>query len=38
MNIKEKDQAAAIRRAGNKLAHVHACGNDRGAPRADHIS
>jgi len=37
MNIEEKDQAAAIRRAGDKLAHFHACGNDRGAPGADHI-
>jgi D-psicose/D-tagatose/L-ribulose 3-epimerase len=38
MNIEEKDQAAAIRRAGDKLAHFHACGNDRGAPGADHIA
>jgi D-psicose/D-tagatose/L-ribulose 3-epimerase len=38
MNIEEKDQAAAIRRAGDKLMHFHACGNDRGAPGADHIA
>jgi D-psicose/D-tagatose/L-ribulose 3-epimerase len=37
MNIEEKDQAAAIRLAGDKLVHFHACGNDRGAPGADHI-
>jgi len=37
MNIEEKDQAAAIRHVGDKLAHFHACGNDRGAPGADHI-
>ena len=29
------DQAAAIRLAGDKLYHVHACGNDRGAPGFD---
>ena len=38
MNIEEKDQAAVIRRAGDKLIHFHACGNDRGAPGADHIA
>jgi len=37
MTIKEKDQAAAISGAGDKLAHFHACRNDRGAPGADHI-
>ena len=37
MSIEENDQAAAIHRAGDKLAHFHACGNDRGAPGADHI-
>ena len=37
MNIEEKDQAAAIRLVGDKLVHFHACGNDRGAPGADHI-
>ena len=38
MNIEEKDQAAAIRLVGDKLAHFHACGNDRGTPGADHIA
>jgi D-psicose/D-tagatose/L-ribulose 3-epimerase len=38
MNIEEKDQAAAIRSAGSHVAHVHACGCDRGTPGADHIA
>jgi D-psicose/D-tagatose/L-ribulose 3-epimerase len=38
MNIEEKDQAAAIRSAGDRIAHVHACGCDRGTPGADHIA
>src|SRR5690606_38561738 len=38
MNIEEKDQPAAIRRAGKQLFHVHACGCDRGAPGGDHIN
>ena len=38
MNVEEKDQAAAIRLVGSKLAHFHACGNDRGAPGQDHIA
>ena len=37
MNIEERDIGAAIRRAGKHLAHVHACGNDRGAPGHDGI-
>lgn len=37
MNIEEKDQAAAIRKAGKKLGHFHACGSDRGTPGNDHI-
>jgi D-psicose/D-tagatose/L-ribulose 3-epimerase len=37
MNIEEKDQAAAIRRAGRHLGHFHACGCDRGTPGNDHI-
>jgi D-psicose/D-tagatose/L-ribulose 3-epimerase len=32
MNIEERDPAAAIRLAGDRLFHFHACGNDRGAP------
>jgi D-psicose/D-tagatose/L-ribulose 3-epimerase len=38
MNIEEKDQAAAIRKAGKHLAHLHACGCDRGTPGNDHIN
>jgi D-psicose/D-tagatose/L-ribulose 3-epimerase len=37
MNIEEKNQAAAIRKAGKLLGHVHACGSDRGTPGNDHI-
>lgn len=37
MGIEEKDLAAAIRLAGNHLAHFHACGSDRGSPGADHL-
>jgi len=37
MNIEEKNQAAAIRKAGKYLAHFHACGSDRGTPGNDHI-
>ena len=38
MNIEEKNQAAAIRKAGRLLAHFHACGSDRGTPGHDHIA
>jgi D-psicose/D-tagatose/L-ribulose 3-epimerase len=37
MNIEEKNQAQAIRKAGHLLAHLHACGCDRGTPGNDHI-
>jgi len=37
MNIEEKNQAAAILKAGKKLGHFHACGSDRGTPGGDHI-
>lgn len=37
MNIEEKDPAKSIRKAGNKLRHVHACGCDRGTPGGDQI-
>ena len=37
MNIEEKNQAQAIRKAGKLLAHLHACGCDRGTPGKDHI-
>jgi D-psicose/D-tagatose/L-ribulose 3-epimerase len=36
MNIEEKYQGAAIRKAGRHLAHLHACGSDRGTPGNDH--
>jgi D-psicose/D-tagatose/L-ribulose 3-epimerase len=35
MNIEEKDPAAAARAAGDRIAHVHTCGTDRGSPGAD---
>ena len=37
MNIEEKNQAAAIKKAGKWLGHFHACGSDRGTPGNDHI-
>ncbi len=37
MNIEEKDQGKAIRKAGKHLGHFHACGSDRGTPGNDHI-
>ena len=37
MNIEEKNQADAIRKAGKTLGHFHACGSDRGTPGNDHI-
>jgi D-psicose/D-tagatose/L-ribulose 3-epimerase len=36
MNIEEKDLAVAIKRAGSRLGHIHACGSDRGTPGNDH--
>jgi D-psicose/D-tagatose/L-ribulose 3-epimerase len=38
MNIEERDIGAAIRLAGERLVHFHACGNDRGAPGGDGIA
>lgn len=37
MNIEEKEQAAAILKAGKLLGHFHACGSDRGTPGNDHL-
>lgn len=37
MNIEEKNQGKAIRKAGKALGHLHACGSDRGTPGSDHI-
>jgi D-psicose/D-tagatose/L-ribulose 3-epimerase len=36
-NVEEKDFGGAFRLAGDRLVHVHASGNDRGAPGADHL-
>jgi D-psicose/D-tagatose/L-ribulose 3-epimerase len=36
MNIEEKFQEDAIRKAGKHLGHFHACGSDRGTPGNDH--
>lgn len=38
MNIEQKCQADAIKKAGSLLAHFHACGSDRGTPGNDHIA
>jgi D-psicose/D-tagatose/L-ribulose 3-epimerase len=38
MNIEEKHQGAAIKKAGKLLRHFHACGCDRGTPGNDHIA
>jgi D-psicose/D-tagatose/L-ribulose 3-epimerase len=35
LNIEERDPAAAALAAGERIAHVHACGTDRGAPGSD---
>ena len=32
MNVEEKDSGAAIRKAGARIFHFHACENDRGTP------
>lgn len=32
MHLEERDSAAAIRRAGDRIYHFHACENDRGVP------
>lgn len=37
MNIEEKNQSKALKKAGKHLAHFHACGSDRGTPGSDHI-
>jgi D-psicose/D-tagatose/L-ribulose 3-epimerase len=36
MNIEEKAIPGALRDAGDRLIHLHACGVDRGAPGQDH--
>ena len=37
MNIEERSIGDAIRAAGKRLKHLHACENDRGAPGSGHI-
>ena len=37
MNIEEQSIGDAIRAAGPRLKHLHACENDRGAPGSGHI-
>jgi D-psicose/D-tagatose/L-ribulose 3-epimerase len=37
MNIEERSVGDAIRAAGKRLRHVHACENDRGAPGSGHV-
>lgn len=38
MHLEEKDSAAAIRRAGPHIFHVHACENDRGVPGTGQVN
>ncbi|MCD4687578.1 MAG: sugar phosphate isomerase/epimerase [Anaerolineae bacterium] len=38
MNIEEKSLGDAIRAVGDRLAHVHACENDRGAPGSGNVA
>lgn len=38
MNIEEKSLGDAIRAAGSRLRHVHACENDRGAPGSGNVA
>ena len=37
MHLEEKDSGAAIRSAGERLFHVHACENDRGVPGSGQV-
>lgn len=37
MNIEERSIGDAIRAAGKRLKHLHACENDRGAPGSGHV-
>lgn len=37
MNIEERSLYAAIKLAGKRLKHFHACENDRGAPGSGHV-
>jgi D-psicose/D-tagatose/L-ribulose 3-epimerase len=37
MNIEERSLGDAIRAAGKRVKHIHACENDRGAPGSGHV-
>lgn len=37
MNIEERSLGEAIRAAGSRVKHIHACENDRGAPGSGHV-
>jgi D-psicose/D-tagatose/L-ribulose 3-epimerase len=37
LNIEEKSVGDALRLAGDRLVHVHACENDRGTPGTGHV-
>jgi len=37
MNIEEKSLGDAIRAAGSRVRHIHACENDRGTPGTGHV-
>ena len=37
MNIEEQSIGDALRSAGSRLKHLHACENDRGAPGSGHV-
>jgi D-psicose/D-tagatose/L-ribulose 3-epimerase len=38
MHLEEKDSGAAIRNAGDRVFHVHACENDRGVPGTGQVN
>lgn len=38
MHLEEKDSAAAVRKAGERVFHVHACENDRGIPGSGQVN
>ncbi len=37
MHLEEKDSAAAVRKAGDRIFHFHACENDRGIPGSGQV-
>jgi D-psicose/D-tagatose/L-ribulose 3-epimerase len=37
MHLEEKDSAAAVRKAGDRIFHFHACENDRGVPGSGQV-